>query len=362
MPDDLEQVETHRRFAIAEPGAWTTVYSFPVGRRSDASYFSAFSPVSRRSQALADPDWDLSIGAGGPGFSQTSRDGEPETKYYRWGGADDVEPLILHRQFHGVKPSYPEVIEEFRLFHNLYWDPTASSFVKLYDDGTAELAVEMRSDEVRIRTKLLRQYQAARQLDLLTFVDSDSDADPPDAPLPCEQTWRTDSVHAVLYPNTMTRPPSTRYFGTRVHLAPPVEKSGVWPYEPADTHFPDFVIGEDADGEEVRHSCDPAQLANYFGANPDAPHYLTPVHFRRDVLQRYYSYPELYEVTDGGLSCAALWSVRIDNDSIDGVIVFLGDLGRDLPARERDHWRTFNVAPARGMSATGVRPMPLSLC
>lgn len=47
--------------------------------------------------------------------------------------------------------------------------------------------------------------------------------------------------------------------------------------------------------------------------------------------------------------------MRIDNDSTDGVIVFLGDLGRDLPARERDCWRTFNVAPARGMSETGVR-------
>lgn len=353
MADDLEQAARHRRFAVDEPGAWTTVYSFR--NDGDASYFSALSPVSRRTQALADPGWDLSIGAGGPGFSQSCSDGEPETEYHRWGGRDGVEPLVLHRQFHGARPSYLEVVEEFRLFHNLYWDATASCFVKPYDDGTAETAVEMRPEKVLIRTKLLRQYQAARQLDLLTFVDSRAHAGSADAPLPPEQTWRTDSVHAVRYRGAIMARPITRYLGTRVFPAPPVEKSGVWPYEDADTHFPDFVIGEGAHGEEIRHSCDPDRLANYFRANPDAPHYLTPIHFRREVLQRYYSNPELYQVADGSLTCAGLWTVSIDNDSTDGVIVFLGDLGRDLPSRERDYWRTFNVAPARGMSDTCVR-------
>lgn len=36
-------------------------------------------------------------------------------------------------------------------------------------------------------------------------------------------------------------------------------------------------------------------------------------------------------------------------------MVFLGDLGRDLPSSERDYWRTFNVAPAGRMSETAFR-------
>jgi hypothetical protein len=96
-------------------------------------------------------------------------------------------------------------------------------------------------------------------------------------------------------------------------------------------------------------------LANYFGKNPKAPHYLTPVHFRRDVLAKYYDNPELYSVEDGYLRCAGLWGVQIDNDHPDRVVVFLGDLGRDLPAAERDHWRGYMVTPDAPISDTSLR-------
>jgi hypothetical protein len=28
--------------------------------------------------------------------------------------------LVIERQFHGIRPNYNELSEEFRLFHNLY--------------------------------------------------------------------------------------------------------------------------------------------------------------------------------------------------------------------------------------------------
>ena len=96
-------------------------------------------------------------------------------------------------------------------------------------------------------------------------------------------------------------------------------------------------------------------MANNFGANPEAPHYLTPVHFRREVLRKYYDKSELYTVSDGYLSCASLWGVQIDNSAEESVIVFLGDLGRDLPRQERDYWRSFNIPPDSPPSQTFVR-------
>jgi len=96
-------------------------------------------------------------------------------------------------------------------------------------------------------------------------------------------------------------------------------------------------------------------LANYFGANPEAPNYLTPVYFRRHVLHKYYGNPEKYSVEDGLIRCSGSWILRMDNDGPDHVVVFLGDLGRDLPKSERDYWRSFNVAPEGNMSQTGVR-------
>jgi hypothetical protein len=105
----------------------------------------------------------------------------------------------------------------------------------------------------------------------------------------------------------------------------------------------------------VRYTCNPDALANYFGANPDAPHYLTPVHFRCEVLQKYYDKTELYTISDGNLSCASLWGLRLDNSAEDSVVVFLGDLGRDLPRQERDYWRSFNITPDTPVSETLYR-------
>ena len=109
-------------------------------------------------------------------------------------------------------------------------------------------------------------------------------------------------------------------------------------------------------GKPVRHTCDPDKLANYFGKNPDAPHYFTPVFFRAEVLAKYYAEPGKYLVEDGYLRCGSLWELRMDNDHTDVVVVFLGDLGRDLSEAERNYWLSFNIPPeGRTMSKTTLK-------
>lgn len=143
----------------------------------------------------------------------------------------------------------------------------------------------------------------------------------------------------------------------KVVLAPPPQKhAGVWPFnEEKGEKDVTFIVGVDSIGNEVESTSNPEKLADYFGANPKAYHYLTPVYFRREVLQRYFSEPARYRVADGQLSCLSRWSCRIDNDLDSHVVVFLGDLGRDLPYEERLHWRAHNVPPERGVSETNWR-------
>jgi len=124
----------------------------------------------------------------------------------------------------------------------------------------------------------------------------------------------------------------------------PKEKSGIWPFE-AEADYEDFIIGIDGNGDPKLYTCNEDKLSNYFGKNPHAPHYLTPVYFRRDVLTKYYSKPEMYSVEDGYLSCGTLWGLQMDNNHGKYIIVFLGDLGRDLPAEERGYWKSYNVPP-----------------
>jgi hypothetical protein len=53
------------------------------------------------------------------------------------------------------------------------------------------------------------------------------------------------------------------------------------------------------------------------------------------VLTKYYAHPERYSVEDGFLRCQGLWGLKLDNNHHEYIIVFLGDLGRDLPSDEQ---------------------------
>ncbi|WP_163513571.1 hypothetical protein [Fodinicola acaciae] len=355
----MEQDDVRAGFESLGQQAWSTVYdSWYESGVGNRSIYTVFADPSRREAAMAEPTWDVSIGDYRPGFVQHYTAGERTTEYDAGGEEDGFRPLVLRRNFDGIVPSTLEIIEEFRLFHNLYWDAASQQFLKLATGGTLDAAIKMSDDRVEVRTSLLRQFQAARQLDFYFLIASvhlgAEGMQPPD-----QITWRTEVLHVERQSSRdgfmVGGQPYTRYVGKKVLPAPPVEKSGIWPYEEPDNYFPDFIIDVDEDGQNVRHTCNPDALANNFGSNPDAPHYLTPVHFRKDVLQKYYEQPELYTVEDGLLRCAGLWHVEIDNSAEESVVVFLGDLGRDLPKVERDYWRSYNIAPSSPVSETLIR-------
>jgi hypothetical protein len=217
--------------------------------------------------------------------------------------------------------------------------------------------------EVRARLKYLRQFQAGTGLHLAIYIDSVRYSQIVLADVPMHERERVETSTAVRWRRDVAECDFNEGYGTfsrllcKVILQPPErERAGVWPFKgDAPQKAVTFIVRIDEEGNEVEHTSDPEALANYFGANPGAPHYLTPVYFRREVLAKYFAEPERYEVSDGRLTCLSLWSCQIDNDLEAHVVVFLGDLGRDLPYEERLHWRQFNVAPEGGVSKTNFR-------
>ncbi|MED4732070.1 hypothetical protein P9597_28870 [Aneurinibacillus migulanus] len=108
--------------------------------------------------------------------------------------------------------------------------------------------------------------------------------------------------------------------------------------------YEEFIIGVDDNEEPILFTCNENELANYFGANPDAPHFLTPVYFKRNVLDRYTNNPNDYAVSDGNLSYLDRWSIPFTVNKESYVIVWLGDLGR-IPYSEQKYWKVFNEKP-----------------
>ena len=358
----LEQRDVRQAFESAGDGPWTVLYESRRGDDFKVLQWCLLAPKGRRHDIIDDNCRLPPLDFGAPGFSYTYGASSIEQIEYERANTDGYEPLVIFQDHYGMRPPMkPQLSEEFRLYHNLWANETGTEFIKVNDDGSEEPAAEIGPTSVRVRTKFIRQFQAGKQLDLVLRISSYQYVDDPDEVILLSDiavpAGRDDMSLSIRMSDAWGRQrPCSVLDGRKILEAPPREKAGIPPF---DTQTPktyhEFIISEDSDGESIKHTCDPDQLANNFGRNPDAPDYLTPVFFRREVLKRYYEQPQRYSITDGDLSCGALWDLRLDNDHPDHVMVFLGDLGSQLPESERTYWQTFNVAPTGGPSETLFR-------
>jgi hypothetical protein len=313
-------------------------------------------------QAKKHAEWDLLFDEGMPGFTQGYSEGNLFTSYARV-GKSGIRPLLFRRYFHGAIPSYMEVDEEFRFYHNLAEAQNPRRLVAFDSSGREIEVVRFQQNEVSIHLKYLRQFQAGTRLHLAVYIESIRYSRSALKIIPASQRRRVRSKDMVIWRRWISKCDFMDDYETlsgvlckAILAPPPLEGAGIWPFEEKHDKRPvSFVIGVDDEGREIEHTSAPDALNNYFGANPKAAHYLTPVFFRREVLVKYYAEPHRYKVKDGDLSCLGLWNLRMDNDRDVYVVAFLGDLGRDLPYAERLHWRQFNVAPDGKLSKTSYK-------
>ncbi|MDR7555230.1 MAG: hypothetical protein QN157_06425 [Armatimonadota bacterium] len=343
---------------------WQVVYAIDDRGPDRSAIFCALLERKAVKGALEKDGWDLAIGDGLPGFSQSWQEGKTTTTYHRF-GTEGLRPLVISRNFHGAFPCYLELCEEFRLFHNLAEDHQRGLLLDFDESGYEVEVARITERKVEVNWRYLLQFLAATQLYLAIYFDSIRYSMIPLEKVPKEKQQLEYREKKMRYSVNVRECDFQRDYRTlsrllgKVIVAPlPIKKCGKWPFEERGTD-PEvsFIIGVTPDGRFQEFTSNPEKLSNYFGANQGAPHYLTPVYFRKEVLQKYYAEPDRYSVEDGYLRCLGLWGMQIDNDHPTHVIAFLGDLGRDLPYRERLHWKQYNVPPPAnaGISATCFR-------
>jgi hypothetical protein len=335
---------------------WITIYHQHESEMEDYGFSCALLPNSYVSTALTFSSWDLSIGETRGCYAVSNSGQEDESVEYLRFGEDGIEPLLIHRSFYGIKPGHMEVLEEFRLFHNLYHDQARNTYIKITDEGEEEDTLTLEPKRVRVKRKPLRQFLAAKEMVLAVYFDIHRYSQLTLQDLGIQESHSEHTSHDRAFSHDIVdftwayssgglRNTHSRIVGKRIVRGMPREQSGIWPYEKTVKSYADFIIAVNNDGDPVVHGSDPEKLANYYGANPDAPHYLTPVFFRREALQKYYAHPERYTIDDGILTCTGIWRMRIDNNHEKYVVAYLGDLGRDLSHNEQLYWKSFNVAP-----------------
>jgi len=352
--ENLKQITTKQ---------WLVVHDSFSRNNEHGGFYSALIPIDEVENCLKKPSWDLRIEDGYPELVVRNEGEDKTVEYHRYGCHNSFEPIVFIRDYHGLRKSHVEISEEYRHFHAAYWDSTKQILIKFFDDGSEDIIGRVSDECVELRLAEVREFMSAKHMclaiyfDITRFADVDIESTPKNA-----QTvfFKNEFICYEFYISVNNFAPEkgkvfSRSLG-KVLLSPPAKDIlPSWYNKNEEESFPDYIIGVSDEGKPLSYTCNPDELANNFGANPDAPHYLTPVFFKKDVLARYYSNPSKYKIDDGMLSCTTLWSLQIDNNIPGYVVVFLGDLGEYLPEKERWTWKTFNVIPDGDISKTNFR-------
>jgi hypothetical protein len=212
-----------------------------------------------------------------------------------------------------------------------------------YQRSEDDWKVDVRVEEFRTFLNSC-QKSALVQVDYVTKV-AEGNFDRVDSDF--RNDWAHVDFHAVADFLTGSHYPSmSRICGQYILSGKNTARRPRWEEFHSATEYPEFVYGTDPEtGAHVTHTCEPDELGTYFDQDDSRLHYLTPIYFRRAVLQDYVAEPARYEVTPFRLSCFNLWSIDISLNSVGLVEVYLGDIGSKLPHEEWGHWRSYNVPP-----------------
>lgn len=332
---------------------WVRIYFRHELSGEESGYYCALVTDLILEKVMSHPDWDLTIDSSMPGLIEDVNK-EERYRYQRFYN-ENMEPLVYCRKFPGKK-NYVEISEEFRFYFNLYEDKRSGKFIYTDDYGNDEDVIFLCNEKVEIKMKFLKEFLYVKKMSLVLFFEVRRWSEKTLKELSLDDIYKVSSEKNYTYRvGTMDHnyKNNSKSFSMicgkklirRAHQMPArltMKKK-----------YLDFIIGTDPEGEPVLFTCNPSKLADYFGKNVEAPNYVKPIYFKKDVLKRYYDEPSKYAIQDGVLRCHSFWYLKIDNNHSDFVVVMLGDLG-GLSYSEQQHWSRYNVNAGSGFSEVAV--------
>ena len=338
-----------------KPTDMVTVYQSNDGEDSRKYIFCALIPFDQIEWASFKRTWHPLPARDVPGISEDFIDGKRDLKYLRYANDRGIEPLVIFRDFYGHNATCMEISEEFRLFHNLYHNRKTDEYIKIDDEGKETKVVVVKSDRIQIRLKEIRQFLAVKEMHLLIrFSYTERSAYPlekfgkEEGIVEQQDRQQEDRIFWWLYYGDRGDYSFSDLYGNR--FIEPLPKSEIHlSYDPyfrgfdkqREKKYVEFVIAIDENEEDKTYTCNPKILKN--------THYLTDVHFRKAVLNKYYQQPGKFTVGEEQVSHDGLWHLGIDNHHADKVCVWLRELG-GLPYNEQLHWQSHNIPPEGDMS------------
>ena len=287
---------------------------------------SCLVPNENVEQLVVKPEWDFVSSHLVPSFTGSYDASGDEPTYHRFGSNRfGIEPLVILRNFSGMKPDSLEILEEFRLFHNLYDDRQSSTLVKFDGDGSKTAIVKYSTDLVKVKTKEIREFLAARDISLVVCYDRRYWSDLTIGDMGQKQILSfgySDMIYRLTFGSSYrTGNAHSRLVGKKIIPGFPREKCGIWPYTTEEQErmhqLEAYRIGVDKNGNDILASSAPygrhaATTELDLPPNYVVRDFCTPVFFRCAVLGKYYYEHSKYTVEDSYLKCGRLWGMPFD--------------------------------------------------
>lgn len=192
-----------------------------------------------------------------------------------------------------MKDDYWEVSEEFRYYFNLYEDRRNKKFILIDDNGDDEEVILMYDKEIKIKSRLIKEFLAVKKMCLALFFDFNRFSEKTIEELGIKEYYKHKKGDNFIY-SVGAR--NRDVFGddtmkSQGFLMGKKLIFGLKDFKPKlfsrdEKKFVDFIIGVDDDGNEITHTSNDDKLANFFGKNQGAPYFLTPVLFKKDVFYK----------------------------------------------------------------------------
>ncbi|WLF70980.1 hypothetical protein Q6375_08370 [Clostridium septicum] len=329
---------------------WVTIYEEIKdennGVKNDLYTFSVLSKNTNdnKSEILKTDTWEFSVNSFGKSYFEKVYRNGTESINFKSGQYEEIyEYLIAIRSFNGKYERCIEINPKLIWYKNLvkvdgnYLDPENDDII-----------IRIETNRIEVKVNYLKDFLSSENYICIVCFDHRRFFE-------CESDLKYES-NQILRENLIITFVKNIYTHSKKNgLSSIIGKVIIDPYvKPLHSDYIDFteeklyetfIIDKDEKtGRPIEFVCDENKLANYFGANPDSPHFLTPVYFNKKVLNNYINDTKNYTVMDSLIVYLDRWSLPYTVNEYNKVVVWLGDLGR-IPYNEQKLWKVFNELP-----------------
>jgi len=262
-------------------------------------------------------------------------------------------PFTFERHFNGYTLGYFQIIEHFLLYYNCFWVKDKCEYQSINDEGEIIVIAKHLNtnncEQIIVDTHSLKNYLAINNVSLARFHDhrrqsTQEISDFLEEKATSYKILDTNCIYSldlridIQYENIKS---TSRLLGKDLiekYPSPHIDEFST------EDEYLEFITGRGKDGKQQKDICNPDALTNNFSDKGTA-HFLTPIYFKKEVLNKYYSEPKKYQVSEQSISYLDFWQISIDKTNENLIQVYLGDIGKHLPFKEQLHWKQYNIAP-----------------